>query len=118
MHKTCDSLAYLWYSRREQCVKCVEIDTKVLKLWSTVFHKFFDEHFEQDHHSLQMADHFTPHREHCSPIFEHSTPLSYSSFTHYISAINRSRGIINSRRQEQTIGDQLWVMWRSPPLLH
>jgi hypothetical protein len=25
---------------------------------------FFAQHFEQDHHSLQMADHFTLHREH------------------------------------------------------
>jgi hypothetical protein len=25
----------------------------------------------------------------CSPIFEHSAPLSYSSFTHYIVALNR-----------------------------
>jgi hypothetical protein len=25
----------------------------------------------------------------CSPIFEHCTPLSYSSFTHYILAVNR-----------------------------
>jgi hypothetical protein len=41
LHKTFDSLPYLWWSRREQCVKCVEIHMKVLKLWSAIFHKFF-----------------------------------------------------------------------------
>jgi hypothetical protein len=31
---------------------------------SSEIHKFFGQHFEQDNHSLQMADHFTLHREH------------------------------------------------------
>jgi hypothetical protein len=44
--RTCDSLASLWSSRKEQCVKFVEIHTKVLKLWSIVFHKLFGQHFE------------------------------------------------------------------------
>jgi hypothetical protein len=46
----------------------------------------------------------------CSPIFEHSTPMSYSSFTHYILAINHSWRRTHHkshRRHEQTIGDQL-----------
>jgi hypothetical protein len=42
----------------------VEIHTEVLKLLSAIFHKYFGQHFKQDHHSLQMADHFTVHREH------------------------------------------------------
>jgi hypothetical protein len=44
--------------------KFVEIHMKVLKLWSAIFHKFFGQHFKQDHHSLQMVDHFALHREH------------------------------------------------------
>jgi hypothetical protein len=32
----------------------------------------------------------------CSPIFKHSTPMSYSSFTHYILAVNPPR-IIHDR---------------------
>jgi hypothetical protein len=68
-----------------------KIHTKVLKLWSAVFHKFFCQDFKQDH-SLQMADPFALHREHLfiySPIFERSTPLFFSSFTHNILDINR-----------------------------
>jgi hypothetical protein len=84
LRKTCDSLAYLWYSRGEQCVKCVEIHMKVLKLWSTVFHKFFGQHFEQDQ-SLQMADHFALHREH---LFAHlwtfyTTVLQFPHSLHF-----------------------------------
>jgi hypothetical protein len=56
-----------------------------------VFHKFFRQHFEQDHHSIQMTDNFALHGEHCSPISEHSTALPYSSFTHYILDINRAK---------------------------
>jgi hypothetical protein len=51
----------------------------------------FGQHFEQDYHSLQMADHFALYREDLFvPIFEHSTPLSYSSVTQYIWAVNRA----------------------------
>jgi hypothetical protein len=31
----------------------------------------------------------------CLPIFEHSTPLSYSSFTHYILAINCTQFVMD-----------------------
>jgi hypothetical protein len=50
---------------------------------------FFGKIFEQDHHSLQMTDHFALHHEPFAPppISEHSTPLSYSSVTHYILAL-------------------------------
>jgi hypothetical protein len=37
-----------------------------------------------------MADHFAFHHKHLFAIFEHSSPLSYSSFTHYILAINHT----------------------------
>jgi hypothetical protein len=52
--------------------------------WSTLWTRLF----------IQTADHFALHREHlsyCSPFFEHSTPLTYSSFIHYISAINHTQ---------------------------
>jgi hypothetical protein len=45
-------------------MKLEEIRMKVLKLQSAAFHKYFSQHFEQDHHSLQMADHITLHCEH------------------------------------------------------
>jgi hypothetical protein len=62
---------------------------------SAVFHKFFSQLFGQDDHSLQIDNHFTLHYERSQsfvrpPIFEHSTLLSYSSFPHYILAINRA----------------------------
>jgi hypothetical protein len=41
MDKTFGSLAYLWYFHGEQCLKFVEIDTDVKKLWSAVFYTFF-----------------------------------------------------------------------------
>jgi hypothetical protein len=44
--------------------KVHEMRTKVLKLWRTVFHIIFSQQFEQDHHSLQMADHFDLHHKH------------------------------------------------------
>jgi hypothetical protein len=50
--------------------KSVEIHVKVLKLWSAVFNKFFGLPFEQNHLSLQMADHFALHCEH---LFTHLT---------------------------------------------
>jgi hypothetical protein len=68
----------------------VKIHTKVLKLWSAVFHTFFGQHFEQDHHSPQMATTSLFIANICSSIFEHSISLSYSSFTHYILAVNHS----------------------------
>jgi hypothetical protein len=36
-------------------MKFVDFHTKVLKSWSAIFHRFFGQCFEQDHHSLQMA---------------------------------------------------------------
>jgi hypothetical protein len=51
----------------ENCVKYVEIHMKALKFWSTIFHKFFIQHFEQDY-SLQMADHFALS---CENLFTH-----------------------------------------------
>jgi hypothetical protein len=51
---------------------------------------FFGQHFEQDHHSLQMADRVLLIINICLPIFELSTPLSYSFITHYILAIYRA----------------------------
>jgi hypothetical protein len=50
--------------------------------------QFFGQYFE-DHHSLQMPYYFALRREHFSPIFEYSTQFPYSSFTHYILAVNR-----------------------------
>jgi hypothetical protein len=37
---------------------------KIPEIVKRRLHKFFGQHFEQDHHSLQTADHFTFHREH------------------------------------------------------
>jgi hypothetical protein len=45
-------------------MKFVEIHMKLLILWSAIFLRFFGQHFEQDHHSLQISDHFALHREH------------------------------------------------------
>jgi hypothetical protein len=59
LRKTCDSLAYC-----DTAVDIVAIHTKDLKLCSAVFHKFFGQHFEQDHRSLQTADHFALDHEH------------------------------------------------------
>jgi hypothetical protein len=42
----------------------MEIHMKVLKLSTAVFKKYFGQRFEQDQHSLQMADHFALPREH------------------------------------------------------
>jgi hypothetical protein len=44
---------------REICGNSHE-SSKIVKC----FHKCFGQHFEQDHHSLQMTDHFALHREH------------------------------------------------------
>jgi hypothetical protein len=63
---------------------------KILKVCCAVFHKLFGQHFENDQHTLQMADHLLFIVNICSSIFEHSTSLSYSSFTHYILAVNRA----------------------------
>jgi hypothetical protein len=45
-------------------VNGVEIHANILKLRIAVFHKLFGQHFEQDHHSIQMADHSAFNREH------------------------------------------------------
>jgi hypothetical protein len=58
-------------------VKFVEIVKRHLS-------RIFGQYFVQDHHPLQMADHFTLHRENFFAICEHSTPLPYSSSTRYI----------------------------------
>jgi hypothetical protein len=109
--KTCDSLSHLWSFCTEQCVKYVEIHMKALKLWSAIFHKFFGRHFEQDH-SLQMADHFSFYHEH---LFAHLWTF-YTIVLHFLHSLHFGRkpqlaGLSHrkslSRRQEQTIGDQL-----------
>jgi hypothetical protein len=75
--------------RNASCLKFLEIHTKIMKLWSAVFHELFVQQFEEDQHSLQTADHFALIASICSPSFGHSGPLSYSSLTYYNLAGNR-----------------------------
>jgi hypothetical protein len=87
--RTCDSLAKLWQSHRGQYIKSVEIHANCE---TPPFTNFFGQHFEQDHHSLQMAGRSLRSSSWTSvhlPIFEHSTPLFYGSFTYYILTMNR-----------------------------
>jgi hypothetical protein len=101
-----------------------------------VYHKFSGQHFEQDHHSLQMADHFPLHREH---LFAHLWTF-YTIFIQFLHSLHFGRepqlaGLsIAGHIINHSVGDNRWpVMWQftrqwvtwrylacasSPPLLH
>jgi hypothetical protein len=62
--KTCDSLAQLWWScRRRVCEICGD-SQESSEIVKRHLSQIFGQHFEQDHHSIQMADHFAFHNEH------------------------------------------------------
>jgi hypothetical protein len=81
LSKTCDSLLG---TVREMCGNSHKIS------------EIFLINFEQDHHYRWLTTSLLIVNI-CSPIFEHSTPLSYSSFTHYILAVNCSWQVYKSQ---------------------
>jgi hypothetical protein len=88
--RPCDCLPKLLKSRREDRVKFMEIHKKFLKLWSAVFYKFFVNTLDKIITQYRWMATSLFIVDICSTIFEHSTSLPYSSFTHYILAVNRA----------------------------
>jgi hypothetical protein len=86
----------------------VEIHMKVLKLWSALLGKFFGQRFEQDHLSLQIADHFALHCEH---LFAH-VRMFFTIVLHFLRSLHFGYKLAhNSQLISATLMFLVWRKW-------